>query len=229
MFRNIELNRLSLFAEVVNREQAIFFSVVIITASLLGALSSATSNSLHPGGPTSEGQSVVCSGEGLSVNTSLSWSTRMVTVLQLDPGKIGHLCLDYRFQKAVPAGFRPSIAMSSITSTNESFSAVICGGTNGTETFLCPGIDVSLAWNPSSQNSETVAVNVTAGPTAMQGLYWLWLGEPCSPTPFFVGPAPDKITSMEASTFGCITTLNPPTVQIVGSSGFRVLTLNVIG
>lgn len=76
--------------------------------------------------------------------------------------------------------------------------------------------------------TTTVGVNVTAASTVKQGVYWLWIGQPCDPTVLYVDQPPSAISQEEAGgDLSCTTGLGSPSVQIVGIIGLRVINLAV--
>ena len=226
-----------------DREHVLFLSVVLIIGTLLGAVSIATntgsssgatatgsvssngnSGNQSPKGRPIEGVFTPCYNGPLSLDTSVNWANKTVNVLQLDPGRSGYLCLDYQFKNGAPSGFTPNLGLTGTSSSNDVFSAFLCGAQNGTELFACPGIHVSTA---VLAGTNKVGVNITADSAARQGVYWLQL-QPCSPTVFIIGQPPSKLSADAAgATLSCITSLNAPTVRIVGLLGIRVLALSV--
>lgn len=172
-----------------------------------------------------EGVFTPCYDGPFSLDTSLNSSSGTIKALQLDPGTTGYICLDYQFPGGAPAAFQPDIGLAETTDTASSFSVLNCMAENGTKSFGCPGMHLSFEILPGT---TTVGVNITVDSTANQGIYWLWIGQPCSPTVLYVGQPPSEISREEAGGYlSCITGLSSPSVQVVGILGFRITTLNV--
>jgi hypothetical protein len=214
---------------VLDRVYVLFSAVLLVTVALSGASSVITTGISH-GAPRQAHLDTFCSNGPFSLNTSLNRASQTINILQLNTGSTGSICLDYQFQNGAPAVFRPSIEISKTNSSDGTFIAVACESTNGSEVFRCPGIHLSyeVAELLPSPGPHTVGVNITVDSTAKQGVYWLWLGVPCSPTVLYVGQPPSRLSLEEAGgVISCIALLNAPSVRIAGILGFNVVSMQV--
>ena len=177
-----------------------------------------------------EGVFTPCYNGPFSFNDTAGLTNHTTKILQLDPGSKGYLCLDYRFQGAVPANYTPGIGITSTTSSGGTFSARGCGSNNVSAVVECPGIHISFhtARLFSPPSSFVAGVNITTDPTVREGVYWLWFGQPCTLVVLYIGPPPVRLSGVQVGgAISCVMVSPAPTVRIAGILGLRVETVSV--